>query len=229
VWTVDNDAITYAKLQNVSATSRLLGRASSGAGDVEEITIGSGLSLSGTTLSATGGGGGGDLTTLYESYTQTGPVNSTTETAVFSYALPTDLVAGDMIEVDMVGTAKNNSGGTRTFDIKWKLGATTILNHNIGFTASATERTFSSKFRVYIVNPANSQKAGVFGMGRDAAPGTFLSPSTGEHPFNGTGYGTAAEDLTSAKTLQATVRFLVANADLYIYCQAVKITKIAAA
>jgi hypothetical protein len=230
VWTVDNDAISYAKLQNVSATSRLLGRASTGAGDVEEITIGSGLSLSGTTLSATGGGGGGgDLTTLYESYTQTGPVNSTTETAVFSYALPTDLVAGDMIEVDMVGTAKNNSGGPRTFDIKWKLGATTILNHNIGFTASATERTFSSKFRVYIVNPANSQKAGVFGMGRDAAPGTFLSPSTGEHPFNGTGYGTAAEDLTSAKTLQATVRFLVANADLYIYCQAVKITKIAAA
>jgi hypothetical protein len=230
VWTVDNDAITYAKLQNVSAASKLLGRGSaSGSGDVEEITLGTGLSMSGTTLSATGGGGGGDLTTLYESYTQTGPVNSTTETAVFSYALPTDLVAGDMIEVDMVGTAKNNSGGTRTFDIKWKLGATTILNHNIGFTASATERTFSSKFRVYIVNPANSQKAGVFGMGRDAAPGTFLSPSTGEHPFNGTGYGTAAEDLTSAKTLQATVRFLVANADLYIYCQAVKITKIAAA
>jgi hypothetical protein len=230
VWTVDNDAITYAKLQNVSAASKLLGRGSaSGSGDVEEITLGTGLSMSGTTLSATGGGGGGDLTTLYESYTQTGPVNSTTETAVFSYALPTDLVAGDMIEVDMVGTAKNNSGGTRTFDIKWKLGATTILNHNIGFTASATERTFSSKFRVYIVNPSNSQKAGVFGMGRDAAPGTFLSPSTGEHPFNGTGYGTAAEDLTSAKTLQATVRFLVANADLYIYCQAVKITKIAAA
>jgi hypothetical protein len=230
VWTVDNDAITYAKLQNVSAASKLLGRGSaSGSGDVEEITLGTGLSMSGTTLSATGGGGGGDLTTLYESYTQTGPVNSTTETAVFSYALPTDLVAGDMIEVDMVGTAKNNSGGTRTFDIKWKLGATTILNHNIGFTASATERTFSSKFRVYIVNPANSQKAGVFGMGRDAAPGTFLSPSTGEHPFNGTGYGTAAEDLTSAKTLQATVRFLIANADLYIYCQAVKITKIAAA
>jgi hypothetical protein len=56
-WTVDNDAVTYAKIQNVSATSRLLGRASSGAGDIEEITIGSGLSLSGTTLSASGGGG----------------------------------------------------------------------------------------------------------------------------------------------------------------------------
>jgi len=37
VWTVDPDAITYAKLQDVSATDRLLGRSTAGAGDVEEI------------------------------------------------------------------------------------------------------------------------------------------------------------------------------------------------
>jgi len=35
---IANDSITYAKLQNVSATDRLLGRSSAGAGDVEEIT-----------------------------------------------------------------------------------------------------------------------------------------------------------------------------------------------
>lgn len=58
-FTIDNDAVTYAKIQNVSTTSRLLGRASAGAGDIEEITIGSGLSLTGATLSASGGGGGG--------------------------------------------------------------------------------------------------------------------------------------------------------------------------
>ena len=53
-WTIDNGVVTYAKLQDVSATNRLLGRASSGSGDAEEITIGDGLSLSGTTLSALG-------------------------------------------------------------------------------------------------------------------------------------------------------------------------------
>jgi len=37
VLTIDNDAVTYAKLQNVSATDRLLGRSSAGSGDVEEI------------------------------------------------------------------------------------------------------------------------------------------------------------------------------------------------
>jgi hypothetical protein len=35
---IDNDAVTYAKLQDVTATSRVLGRVSSGAGIVEEVT-----------------------------------------------------------------------------------------------------------------------------------------------------------------------------------------------
>lgn len=35
---IADDAVTYAKLQNVSATDRLLGRSSAGAGDVQEIT-----------------------------------------------------------------------------------------------------------------------------------------------------------------------------------------------
>lgn len=40
------------------ATNRLLGRSTAGAGVAEEITIGTGLNLSGGTLTATGGGGG---------------------------------------------------------------------------------------------------------------------------------------------------------------------------
>ena len=35
---IDDDAVTYAKIQNVSATNRILGRDSSGAGVIEEIT-----------------------------------------------------------------------------------------------------------------------------------------------------------------------------------------------
>jgi len=33
-----NDAVTYAKIQNVSATDKLLGRSTAGSGDIEEIT-----------------------------------------------------------------------------------------------------------------------------------------------------------------------------------------------
>jgi hypothetical protein len=39
VFTIDNDAVTYAKIQNVSASDRLLGRTTAGAGNIEEITI----------------------------------------------------------------------------------------------------------------------------------------------------------------------------------------------
>jgi hypothetical protein len=42
-------------------TSKLLGRSTASTGAIEEITIGSGLSLSGGTLTATGGGGGASL------------------------------------------------------------------------------------------------------------------------------------------------------------------------
>ncbi len=51
--TIAADAVTYAKMQNVSAASRLLGRGSAGgAGDVEELTVSTGLSLAATVLSA---------------------------------------------------------------------------------------------------------------------------------------------------------------------------------
>ena len=37
-WTIDSAAVTYAKIQNVSATDKLLGRSTAGAGSIEEIS-----------------------------------------------------------------------------------------------------------------------------------------------------------------------------------------------
>jgi hypothetical protein len=52
-WTIDSDAVSYAKMQNVSAASRLIGRGSAaGAGDPQELTLGAGLAMSGTVVLA---------------------------------------------------------------------------------------------------------------------------------------------------------------------------------
>lgn len=56
-WTIDPASVTYAKMQDVSAISSLLGRgAAAGVGAPQEITLGTNLSMAGTTLNAAGGG-----------------------------------------------------------------------------------------------------------------------------------------------------------------------------
>lgn len=51
-WTINNDAVTYAKLQTVT-DARLIGRSAGSNGDAQEITVGTGLSLSAGSLTAT--------------------------------------------------------------------------------------------------------------------------------------------------------------------------------
>jgi hypothetical protein len=85
--TIADNAVTYAKMQAVSTTSRLLG-SSSTTTPVQEITLGSGLSLAGTTLSSTGSGGtvtnfsAGDLAPLF---TTTEATTTTTPALSFSF------------------------------------------------------------------------------------------------------------------------------------------------
>lgn len=111
VWTIDNDAVTYAKMQNVSAASKLLGRGDSGSGDVQEITLGTNLSMSGTTMNAAGGG---SLTV------QEGDVTVSSAATTLDFGSGFDLTESPAGEVNIaldlsegsVGTLPIANGGT---------------------------------------------------------------------------------------------------------------------
>ena len=57
--------LAYANLTPAAEGAKLLGRGDGGAGDWQEITLGTGLEMEGTTLSATGGGGEGGTPVHY--------------------------------------------------------------------------------------------------------------------------------------------------------------------
>ena len=86
VWTVDNDIITYAKLQNVSATSRILGRITAGAGDVEELTQANVLTLINVEA-------GADVTDAANVDAAGAVMNSDTSTASMSFVIDDDSFA----------------------------------------------------------------------------------------------------------------------------------------
>jgi hypothetical protein len=106
VQTIAAGAVTYAKMQNVSANSKLLGSSATGSGaPPSEITVGSGLTMTASTLSASAGGG------TVTSITATAPIVVT----------PTPLTATGVISVTGAALTKTDDtnvtltlGGTPT-------------------------------------------------------------------------------------------------------------------
>lgn len=109
--TIASNAVTYAKMQDVSAASRVLGRGSAGgAGDVEELTLGSNLSISGTALSAVGLSG---TNTGDQTITLTGDVTGS-GTGSFAATIANDAVTYAKIQnvaADRL-LGRGNGGGT---------------------------------------------------------------------------------------------------------------------
>lgn len=117
--TIGNAAVTYVKIQNVT-NNRLLGRSTAGSGTVEEISLGSGLSLSGGVLTATGTGG--TVTSVNASATDGLAVSGVPFTTTGTIAIS---VTANGLHLDRLATIASN----------------TILGNNTGVTGSVTALT----------------------------------------------------------------------------------------
>lgn len=101
---INNAAVTYAKIQNVAASS-LLGNATGSPAAPEEITLGTGLSFSGTVLNAASGFAPMP-TTVVTGTTQSATTNNayvTNNAGLCTVTMPATAAVGDSIQIMGMG------------------------------------------------------------------------------------------------------------------------------
>jgi hypothetical protein len=181
-WTIDSDVVTYAKIQNVSATSRLLGRSTAGAGDIEELTIGSGLSLTAGQLTATGAVTPAGVSGSVQINDGAGALGAVTD---FKWDSANT-------ELDVPGDISLDDGGTFTTTVQT---VTATANRTISFpNATGTVALVAGSNQQVTYNNAGAQAGG--NLGYNATTGVFGYVS-------GTGTITQATNKATGVTLNS--------------------------
>ena len=181
-WTIDSDVVTYAKIQNVSATSRLLGRSTAGAGDIEELTIGSGLSLAAGQLTTTGAVTPAGVSGSVQINDGAGALGAVTD---FKWDSANT-------ELDVPGDLSLDDGGTYTTTVQT---VTATADRTISFPdATGTVALVAGSNQQVTYNNAGAQAGGNLGY----------NPTTGVFGYvNGTGTITQATNKATGVTLNS--------------------------
>jgi hypothetical protein len=173
------------------------------------------LRADGTFAAPPGGGGGPSV--LDRVMTDLAFNTSAAENTLYSFSIPGNTIgATGILRCRFIADFLNNTGANQTGTLRIKLGATTIFASGSGNIATnAGRRVLDLDFILANLTTGSQRLGGRAHMGAAGA-------STGEGDIaatvivNGTEYGTAAEDTTSAKTLAITWQHAASNASLEI-------------
>lgn len=141
-WSIDNDVVSFSKIQNI-ATSRILGRTTTGSGDIEELSVGSGLTLSAGSLSVTNEAGMVLLATATASASATIDFTSINNTVYDSYLIVGTNVqpANDNVEllfrVSQAGVFDGTPSKYQFGVWRWTSAASGVSGSGVGGGASA--------------------------------------------------------------------------------------------
>lgn len=181
--TIAANAVTYSKIQTVAAT-KLLGNATGSTANVEEITLGTGLSFSGSVLNASAGG----ATTLTGDVTGSGTGSFATSLAATTNATLTTLsslsLPGSQVSGNITGNSANITGtsnstlttlsalslptsqlsGQTTLSQLPTIAADTFLGNGTGSSATPTALTASQVNALLPVFVGDSGSGGIQGV-----------------------------------------------------------------
>jgi hypothetical protein len=174
------------------------------AGSIDWLTAGTGLTISGTTISASGAAANPSSLNIVTADGTVG--NTTTEGNLYSYS-----VAGGTLGTNGLFTVEGfisilqNRGSTSTSTLRIKYGATTLFTHSLSMTSSATRRWYYVRIWLKGDTATNAQRAVIL----STSP-AGLTTMTGAASMAGD-EATSAEDSTAAKTFAITIQHDATN------------------